>query len=164
MVSIVWIYYSAQVYTDLWGEEGEGDYGRLGNNNSINMLRRQWMSWAPLTLSLILGKMTCGTRTQQPSKKSAFTAWDGILGHQFNKRLESFAPSYSQSLLQADFKENDTLIWYLKSSQKICVTRIEFCRMEKQGKKTRQHLESKARVYAQKPRLKMPSKNSISAI
>jgi hypothetical protein len=29
---------------------------------------------------------------------------DGILGHQFNKRLESFAPCYSQSLLLADFK------------------------------------------------------------
>jgi hypothetical protein len=29
---------------------------------------------------------------------------DGILGHQFNKRLESFASSYSQSLLLEDFK------------------------------------------------------------
>jgi hypothetical protein len=34
---------------------------------------------------------------------------DGILGHQFNKRLESFASFYSQSLLLADFKENQTL-------------------------------------------------------
>jgi hypothetical protein len=31
---------------------------------------------------------------------------DGIHGHQVNKRLESFAPCYSQSLLLADFKEN----------------------------------------------------------
>jgi hypothetical protein len=31
---------------------------------------------------------------------------DGILGHQSNKRLESFAPCYSQSLLLADFNEN----------------------------------------------------------
>jgi hypothetical protein len=28
-----------------------------------------------------------------------------ILGHQFNKRLESFAPCYSQSVFQADFKK-----------------------------------------------------------
>jgi hypothetical protein len=32
-------------------------------------------------------------------------ARDGILGHQFNKRLESFASCYSESLLLADFKE-----------------------------------------------------------
>jgi hypothetical protein len=32
-------------------------------------------------------------------------ARDGIIGHQFNKRLESFASCYSQSLLLADFKE-----------------------------------------------------------
>ena len=37
-----------------------------------------------------------------------FSKGDGILGHQFNKRLESFAPCYSQSLLLADFKENHT--------------------------------------------------------
>ncbi len=30
----------------------------------------------------------------------------GILGHQYNKRLKSFAPCYSQSLLLADFEEN----------------------------------------------------------
>ncbi len=29
-------------------------------------------------------------------------AWDGILGHQFNERLESFALCYSQSLLLAE--------------------------------------------------------------
>jgi hypothetical protein len=37
---------------------------------------------------------------------------DGILGHQFNKRLESFAPCYSQSLLLSDFKENHTILWF----------------------------------------------------
>jgi hypothetical protein len=39
---------------------------------------------------------------------------DGILGHQFNKRSESFAPSYTQSILLADFKENHTgtLLWF----------------------------------------------------
>jgi hypothetical protein len=31
---------------------------------------------------------------------------DGVLGHQFNKRLGSFAQCYSQCLPQADFKEN----------------------------------------------------------
>jgi hypothetical protein len=35
---------------------------------------------------------------------------DGILRHHFDKRLESFAPCYSQSLLLADFKENRTLL------------------------------------------------------
>ncbi len=38
---------------------------------------------------------------------------DGILGHQFNKSLESFAPCYSQALLQAGFQENQTLLWCL---------------------------------------------------
>ncbi len=37
---------------------------------------------------------------------------DGILGHQFNKRLKSLAPCYSQSLILADFKENHTLLWF----------------------------------------------------
>jgi hypothetical protein len=36
---------------------------------------------------------------------------NGILGHQFEKGLESFAPCYSQSLLLVDFKENYTLIF-----------------------------------------------------
>jgi hypothetical protein len=31
---------------------------------------------------------------------------DEILGHQFDKRLDSFALCYSQSLLLADFREN----------------------------------------------------------
>jgi hypothetical protein len=35
-----------------------------------------------------------------------------ILGYQFNKKLESFAPYYSQSLLLADLKENQTLPWF----------------------------------------------------
>ncbi len=37
---------------------------------------------------------------------------DGILSHQFDKRLESFAPCFSQSLLLAVCKENHTLLWY----------------------------------------------------
>jgi hypothetical protein len=39
-------------------------------------------------------------------------ARDGIVGHEFNKRLMSFAPCYSQSLLLAVFKENHTLLWF----------------------------------------------------
>jgi hypothetical protein len=31
---------------------------------------------------------------------------------QFDKKLESFATCYSQSLLLADFKENHTLLWF----------------------------------------------------
>jgi hypothetical protein len=38
---------------------------------------------------------------------------DGILGHQFKKRLEYFALCYSQSLLLADFNENHILLWFL---------------------------------------------------
>ncbi len=41
----------------------------------------------------------------------------------FDKRLEFFAPCYSQSILMADFKENDTLVWFYKSLQKIRETR-----------------------------------------
>jgi hypothetical protein len=44
---------------------------------------------------------------------------DGILGHQFNKRLESFAPCSSKSLLLTDFKENYTLLQISKFLQKI---------------------------------------------
>jgi hypothetical protein len=41
-----------------------------------------------------------------------FYTLDEILGDQFNKRRESFAPCYSQSLLLADFKENHTIHWF----------------------------------------------------
>jgi hypothetical protein len=34
-----------------------------------------------------------------------------ILGHQFDRRLVSFAPYYSQSFLLADFTENQTIFW-----------------------------------------------------
>jgi hypothetical protein len=56
---------------------------------------------------------------------------DGILGHQFDKKIESFAPCYSHSLL----------------------------RRKNEGGKLE---PEKTRVYAQKPQLKMPFKNSIS--
>jgi hypothetical protein len=39
---------------------------------------------------------------------------DGILGHQFDKRLKSFAPCYSQSLLLADLNGNHSLTLVLK--------------------------------------------------
>ncbi len=42
-------------------------------------------------------------------------ARDGILGHQFTEYFPSF---YSQSLLLADFKENQTLLWFQKSLQR----------------------------------------------
>jgi hypothetical protein len=46
--------------------------------------------------------------------------WDGILGQQFNKgQTKSFAPCCSQSLLLADLKGNHSLLWFLKSLQKI---------------------------------------------
>jgi hypothetical protein len=37
-----------------------------------------------------------------------------IPGQQINKRLESFAPCYSQSPLLADFKENHILLCFEK--------------------------------------------------
>jgi hypothetical protein len=37
---------------------------------------------------------------------------DVILGHQFNERLESFAPCYSKSLQQGDLKENRSILWF----------------------------------------------------
>jgi hypothetical protein len=43
---------------------------------------------------------------------------DGILGHQFDKRLESFAPCYSQSFYWRIFKENQTILWVQKYIQK----------------------------------------------
>jgi hypothetical protein len=65
--------------------------------------------------------------------------WDGILGHQFYIRLESFAPCYSQSRLLVDFKENHTLL-FKNTYEKIRETgklksnsRISFCKKEKWG-------------------------------
>jgi hypothetical protein len=43
---------------------------------------------------------------------------DGILGHQFDRRLESFVPCYSNSLLLAVFTENYNLLGFSKSIQK----------------------------------------------
>ncbi len=37
----------------------------------------------------------------------------------FNKRHESFVPSYSQSYVLADFKENLSLVWFLKHLQSL---------------------------------------------
>jgi hypothetical protein len=68
-----------------------------------NILRRSSSFWFPRNLSNHMDRQ----------------ARDGILGHKFEKRLESFAQCYSQSLLLADFKENHTLLWFYKSVQKI---------------------------------------------
>jgi hypothetical protein len=45
-------------------------------------------------------------------RESYSVAGDGIPEHQFKKRLESFALCYSKFLLLADFKENQTLLWF----------------------------------------------------
>jgi hypothetical protein len=42
----------------------------------------------------------------------------------FNKRLQSFAPYYSQSLLLADFKENHIPQWFNNPYKKIRQTRL----------------------------------------
>ncbi len=36
-----------------------------------------------------------------------YITWDGILEHQFSQKSQVFAPCYSQSLILADFKENN---------------------------------------------------------
>jgi hypothetical protein len=41
----------------------------------------------------------------------------------FNKRLESFAPCYSQSLLPANFKESHSTLVFKNPCKKICETR-----------------------------------------
>jgi hypothetical protein len=54
--------------------------------------------------------LVAGGRRGKDDRKTKYighvAARDGILGHQFHKRLESFAPCFSQLLLLADFKEN----------------------------------------------------------
>jgi hypothetical protein len=47
----------------------------------------------------------------------------GILGHQSNKRLESFAPCHSQSLLLADLKETVLFSGFQDPHTKIRETR-----------------------------------------
>jgi hypothetical protein len=51
-------------------------------------------------------------------KKFVSITRDGILGHQFKKRLKSLAPCCSQFPLLADLKENNSLLWFEKSLQK----------------------------------------------
>ncbi len=84
--------------------------------------------------------------------------WGGILGREFNKKLESSAPCCS-----GWFEENQTLLWFLKNitkNQQNKKTRVcswtAFCRTEKWG------LKPEKRVYAQKSRIQMPFKDSIS--
>jgi hypothetical protein len=68
------------------------------------------------------------------------------------------------------FTENHTLLWFLKSMEKMLWSNktwvfswIAFCWTEILEQKITDKLESeKARVYAQKPWLKMPFENSIS--
>ncbi len=82
---------------------------------------------------------------------------------QFDKRLESFASCYSQSLLLADLKKSYKTLSRNKETR--VLSWIEFCIKEKWGQKTRQTLESeKTQVYAQKPRLQSLFKNSISGL
>jgi hypothetical protein len=59
--------------------------------------------------------------------------------------------------------ENQTLLWFYNSVEKKSIHEISFCGTEKREEKTRQKLESEENhVHAQKPRLKLPFKNTIS--
>ncbi len=125
-------------------------------------------SWVEGSWRLVQRHFLCAYvySVMEPTKLPAHTKkkiWDGILGYKFDKRLESFALCYSQSLLLADLKENHTILWFLKyiqENRQIGVySWIAFFRTEKWGK----ILEfEKTRVYAQKPWQKVQFKNSIS--
>jgi hypothetical protein len=67
-----------------------------------------FLSWRILHRRRDKSAPSSRSRLWRPSS----TTRDGILRHQFNKRLESFAPCYSQSLLLADFykKPYSTLV------------------------------------------------------
>jgi len=58
---------------------------------------------------------------------------DGIVGHQFDKRLESFAPFYSQSLPLADFTENHTLLW-IRETRKLSLFMDSICRTKNEAR------------------------------
>jgi hypothetical protein len=47
-----------------------------------------------------------------------YVSRDEILGHQFDQQTRVFSLCCSQSLLLADFKENPSLLWFLKSFKK----------------------------------------------
>ncbi len=51
---------------------------------------------------------------------------DGILGQQFNKRLESFVPCYSQSLLLADLKKTILFSSFKKQKKLREARKLEF--------------------------------------
>jgi hypothetical protein len=55
--------------------------------------------------------------------KAAGATGERIFGYQFNKRLESFAPCYSQSLQLADFKETILFSGFKNPYKKIRETR-----------------------------------------
>ena len=85
--------------------------------------------------------------------------WDGILEHQFDQRLESFAPCYSQILKK-------TILYYgfknPRNKKTWVYSWIAFCRTENEGieNSSLKRLE----FHGQKPLLKMSFKNSISQL
>ncbi len=91
------------------------------------------------------------------SKNAGVTPTDGILGYQLNKRL-----------LLADYKENHTLLWFLKSLQKSPQnkkTRVNsWIAWKNEGGNQTKTCAWEDSSYAQKPRLKMLIKNSISGL
>jgi hypothetical protein len=54
----------------------------------------------------------CSVADPDPGSGLFLTPGSGILEHEVDKRLKSFAPCYSQSLLLVDFTENHTLLWF----------------------------------------------------
>jgi hypothetical protein len=89
---------------------------------------------------------------------------DGILGHQTNKRLESLLHANHSAFCWRILKK--AILFYDKKNpyKKIHETRKLESVHEKHfvERKMRVENQPKTRVYAQKPRLKMPFKNSIS--
>jgi hypothetical protein len=82
--------------------------GRAGGG--LHLVRRVEGREVHLELVVVLPVWEQGHTVKQDPDPDR--SGDGILGHQFGKRLKSFAPFYSQSLLLADFIENHTLLWF----------------------------------------------------
>jgi hypothetical protein len=99
-----------------------------------------------------------------------FKSWLGcpemeFLDINFDKRLESFDPCWSQSLLLADFKK--TILYFGFKNIYKKSTKLEYIHeqhIEERKNEVRKLESEKTQVYAQKPRLKIPFKNSISRI
>ncbi len=76
---------------------------------------------------------------------TVYFTWDGFLGNEFDKKLESFAPCYSQSLLLAGLTENHTLYSGFITPYKKSL----FMNIILKNRKTRGENQTKTRVWGE---------------